>query len=520
MATTAPTPPAIFGTDEAKRRRRWFTRWLLVAALALGGGGYGIYLFSEYLAEAHLAAAIAEADRLDPGWRAEELLAARDQPPDADNAAVTVVRIIRSLPPRWHQLWMDQPFDGPGYHPRHRMRDDDYQALKLQLNQVAAHIEAARTLAAKRRGYIPVDWKIDCFSILLPHTQESRTIATLLGYDIQLRLHEGQADDALKSVQAIIGGGTSIADEPTLISSLVRIAINAIAIDRLQRCLALSEPSPPALVEIQKRVEEEEATNYILPGLRGERAFIHRWLQHVRKDPKMRDNFYKMMTGSGRMGGIFGTGPGTPQLSTGVTAFDDFVNRLGVRFLLRSWPEEIRQVLEVSTKMVEAAKMPDDQRPEALRDLRDQVQSGTLLVRMLLPAHDKMVEAQNKVKTAQRAAITALAAERFRRDHGRWPTQAEELVPRYAKRVYQDANTGKPLFWKPETDGLVIYGVGRNGVDNAGDVLPTYPMGTFRAAEDVGFRLWNPEARKQPALPPPPPTEAHRDNGSYQWIAF
>ena len=51
-------------------------------------------------------------------------------------------------------------------------------------------------------------------------------------------------------------------------------------------------------------------------------------------------------------------------------------------------------------------------------------------------------------------AVLALASERFRLDHGRWPKLARELVPSYIEAVPYDPHTGKDLCWKPTDRAL------------------------------------------------------------------
>src|SRR5947208_2528492 len=53
-------------------------------------------------AERSLGGAMAEADRLDPGWRLEELLGKRELPPDEQNSALLIVRMKPLWPtPPW-----------------------------------------------------------------------------------------------------------------------------------------------------------------------------------------------------------------------------------------------------------------------------------------------------------------------------------------------------------------------------------------------------------------------------------
>ena len=97
-----------------------------------------------------------------------------------------------------------------------------------------------------------------------------------------------------------------------------------------------------------------------------------------------------------------------------------------------------------------------------------------------------------------RCSIALIAAERYRRQHGRWPESLAALVPEYLQEVPQDPYTGQLLLMRRLDDGLVIYSVGADKTDNGGklDVNPTKP-GT-----DWGFRLWDVGQRRQPPRNP------------------
>jgi hypothetical protein len=92
-----------------------------------------------------------------------------------------------------------------------------------------------------------------------------------------------------------------------------------------------------------------------------------------------------------------------------------------------------------------------------------------------------------------RCGLGAIAAERFRQSNGRWPKNWEELVPQYLKEVPQDPWSDKPLRMRKTQEGLTIYSVGVNRVDDGG--IPE----VLNLKLDLGFRLFHPEKRK--ALP-------------------
>jgi hypothetical protein len=62
-----------------------------------------------------------------------------------------------------------------------------------------------------------------------------------------------------------------------------------------------------------------------------------------------------------------------------------------------------------------------------------------------------------------------------------------------------DPFTGKPLLFKTREDGVTVYSVGRDGVDDGG--LARNPIPLKPAAKDIGFRLYNPDQRRLTSLP-------------------
>ena len=78
------------------------------------------------------------------------------------------------------------------------------------------------------------------------------------------------------------------------------------------------------------------------------------------------------------------------------------------------------------------------------------------------------------------AVLTVLfAAQEYQRDNGQFPASIEELVPNYLDQVPFDPmdSAGKPLRYRREADGAaVVWGVGRNGTDDDGDLTGLKPL--------------------------------------------
>src|SRR5262245_40112547 len=95
----APTPIPVL----RKRPRRW-RRWLkwLALVLVLIVGEQAIWrVYHHRKVTRALDAALAELDESDPGWRLEEIEAAREVIPEAENSARVVMAALKFLPRRW-----------------------------------------------------------------------------------------------------------------------------------------------------------------------------------------------------------------------------------------------------------------------------------------------------------------------------------------------------------------------------------------------------------------------------------
>jgi hypothetical protein len=99
-----------------------------------------------------------------------------------------------------------------------------------------------------------------------------------------------------------------------------------------------------------------------------------------------------------------------------------------------------------------------------------------------------------------------VAAERYRKEHGRWPENMAALVTAgLLKEVPTDPFDGQPLRWRRLPKGIVVYSVGPDGKDNGGNINRANPVAV---GTDLGFQLWDVAHRRQPPRPPRPEPEA------------
>lgn len=87
----------------------------------------------------------------------------------------------------------------------------------------------------------------------------------------------------------------------------------------------------------------------------------------------------------------------------------------------------------------------------------------------LIPDVKKVAETHDAARMAFEVEKTALALACHKARHGRRPARLDELVGDLLKEVPADVFSGKPLVYRPEGEGYVLYSVGINGRDDGGE---------------------------------------------------
>jgi hypothetical protein len=182
--------------------------------------------------------------------------------------------------------------------------------------------------------------------------------------------------------------------------------------------------------------------------------------------------------------GLLGGGKGVPNRAEALES----------AFIAASAKKSHAWLLEYLTECIELADVPAAQRAQRLEALDQRGREAPTLARMLVPAARKTFFARDRTEAKKACAIAALAAERFRRDEGRWPQRLDELGPKHLKQVPDDPCSGKPLQLRPTRDGIVIFSVGPEGKFDGSyrDDPKTNPL-----AGSYEFRLWNVTQRRQ-----------------------
>jgi hypothetical protein len=437
---------------------------------------------------------VAELDETDPNWRLDDLARARPEVPEHENSARVAMGVVRLLPKDpataqergKAQVELEEKLQDLGEKPTMHLDAEQMALLEKWLGPKAAAVALARRLADMPRGRHRLTLATNPLGTLLPDQQETRSVASLLRYDALLRAHKKDIDGALVSCRACLNAGRSLGDEPFLVSQLIRIACIFIACNQAERALAQGEATDAELLALQKLLAEEDRDTAMVAALRGERAI-------------MDDLFRKMEDGTLKTQELFGTRSESMPQGTSWR-----VMLLG--FSRADFRRDHLLALEMMNKLVEAGRLPEHEQAARNSALEAEIKAlpqDAVLARMLLPAVTKVGEAHRR-KTAQvRALMALLAVERYRLKHGKWPGKLDDLKPDFLTAIPLDPYDGKPLRYVKRADGVTVYSVGHDGVDDGGKIDRTKPL-TAKGL-DQGHRLWDVKARRQAPAPKPAP---------------
>jgi hypothetical protein len=435
------------------------------------------------LGQRQLQVATAKLDAEDAGWRFEAIQQQREQnqPPANANAALDAVQLGDQVPRDWWD-WMKEP-DGQAW-PGGNLPVSNHlpPAKTIELARKAApatlvlRTEALR-LRDKRDGFRPLTLPDDPHSLSLPHLDSIRRVAGMTNFDALLNAIEKNPNRSISASRAGLGTARAVGDEPFLVSQLVRIACGKIAADNAMQTLAWSEPTQN-FAELQAELFAEAEVPWFRIGMRGERAALDKLFDGLQsgKIPPENALGYADLRNVG------------PQ------------HYAGFRLYKALLPGDRAKCLELTTRYVEAAKLPPHEQLAAVKaielpkGLPDEIRY--VVTRLVLPACERVAEASVRGRAMLLCAGVGIACERFRIKHSRWPRELAELTPELLPAVPLDPFTGKPIRYRVFADRVAIYCFWPNCPMKSNEVEE---MREQETGASFGYRLWNPPLRGLPA---------------------
>jgi len=297
----------------------------------------------------------------------------------------------------------------------------------------------------------------------LDHVQQMRLIERLLVLRAYVATRRGDAAGAAESLVGAWRAAETLRREPFLVTQLVRLVCHQASVEALEHLLSSVAWDDAQLAKI----EEQLLTIDYRAGM--EVAVLGERVQGIMAfdDPAM--------AGAGNV----------PKAVYQLWVRDDRLTHLELmRELLDGVRGEWPVVLERTAKYKAV-----DRNKTAVRGFWSS--ASWERPSAIAGPFRGMVERAARETARVRAAVAGVAAARFRLAEGRWPATLEELAPNWIAAVPIDPCTGKPLLFRVEGDGVVLYSVGVDGKDDGGVETPEVKGGvSYRnGTPDVVFRV-------------------------------
>jgi hypothetical protein len=429
-----------------------------------------------------LTEAIAEADRLDPGWRFDELIATQPKIAGEENSAPVVAALYEDLAKAWkipevrgsrppkppepttlEELWLDIPDLLKRYEPKPSERC--LHLLKEYEETFAPFLLRARALSNYKSGRTQIHYQFNIIDTDLPHLRRAADLRRLLAIDGYRRAIRADIDGGLQSARALLGLGRSFGNEPFLASQITQNSVKFIAADLIAFVLSQGDASEAALLATQTTLASELAPNPLLYSLRAERATQY-------------DVCDKVAAG---------------KINIKALAYNDPESRMpdGIER-----PEHrVSQAIDLHmlTMAVEIAKKPTWQQVKLWDEWNGRVRALSpvagerhLLAAVLLPVAGMSFSSDARARSLLVTIETIIGFERIRITRKRWPKPGESLLPVFPEGLPIDPLSGNPILWKATERELLVYSVGLDQKDNGGEVKDNR---SYVPRTDLGYRI-------------------------------
>jgi hypothetical protein len=439
MHTTVSAAPA---------RPRWRWKRLVVCVCLLIGVPVAYMWYSASADRRELEETLRELDRTDPGWRLEDLRARHQAVPDERSAAKQILRVQAAA------LGDIEASGIVGLLTKIDMRARNAPLTEAEVARLAEFF--TREAAARAEAFNLKDLSEGAFAPASLEDgrlfQEARKVRVWLYLDAFFRAEEEDGDGAMAACRGMLNTVRAVGVEPGGQGLQWCKQFHPVTVTVLERILAQTQPCDEELQRMQAALERE-ATLDLRQALRERRAEGWRAIERALAGD------YRFFRTTNRM-------------------FSR--SWLIAQFSLMSAGDAI-SYLRGMNRLIEAAEPPLDGRLDELQDLIRAWEITDPAYAHYVGCADQAIFEHYWSQTYLRQALTAVAAERYRRKNGRWPAALGDLAKaEFLRTVPVDPVDGRPLRWDHQPDGV-----------------------SMSSTRYSAIRLWDPPARRQGALAGP-----------------
>ena len=336
----------------------------------------------------------------------------------------------------------------------------------------------------------------DGFRVRLPHIGIGSSTVELLRLDALLQLHEGRPALALADTIAGVRLAARWNREPILTTQLIRIPIAMIMSANTWQVLQFQGWSDADLASLQEAWLELDLPAIGDATLDFEAAETMDLLQHLsRKD-------YETFSAS-----LSGSVDVDPDSFVGVLKLCWRDPKEGVKVAWDRYPRwwafriwrhyQVEKVVLQQIEMFRTSVHVAQEQGAWLSPLHE-AEANAMRLDDLVPwlpdfvgysglsIYPKLMAKYAGIEVQRSLVLAAIALERYRHKHGRYPASLEQLVPEFLAALPHDPMNGQSLHYGRNEDGtFTLYSVGWNGQDDGGNPTPVGTSSSWENGKDI-----------------------------------
>lgn len=333
---------------------------------------------------------------------------------------------------------------------------------------VARHQEALNMLrqaAELQHCRFDVNWEAG-WQALFPHLSKLRSSARVLAASAVVNARDGYVEGACEDIRAGLRISQHLQHEPTLISLLVRLATDGIALEALQYTLTVTQVPPAKCRELYDLLAETEYTKHFGRGLDTERAGFLWAYDKLQRNPRA---FVDGLS--------LGHNPWTKAYAYGR--------------LRPLWDLDAAYALGLYEREQALANRPwrDTRAESATLDAQiGHTWQWFCLTRTVMPSYALVRKKVDLALARVEVARIALALEAYRHSRNGYPDSLAQLEKALGwGPLPEDVFTGKPCHYEHRNGGYLLYSIGEDLTDDKGKPYdPKWKTGDI---------VWRAEAR-------------------------
>ena len=288
------------------------------------------------------------------------------------------------------------------------------------------------------------DYAHPSISMLLPELNGERTAANLLRLDARHAAATRDPRRAVEDVNALFRLSRAAGSAPVAITGLVQMGIDRLGVHALADVL----PSLGARELAELRIGDPASIGRLARrSLQGEEAFGL-------------SVFSDLASGGLTIQQI----AGPPQR----TAESDPSDLPPFPLLMRVFvmPSDMRAYQQYMESCQARAEQPFANTTDRDREATSAAAHHGLLTSIIVPALDRFLFQAAQAQAAHAAAYVGIAADRYRLDHGAFPSSLDALVPQYLDDLPLDPFDNAPLKFRLRGGDFLVYSIGPDRKDD------------------------------------------------------